>query len=727
MTYAPGVTLDAPQPWTPPAGPRRSLAEALRAGGLLRASLVGTWLGPYAIEGELGRGGMGAVLRARHGETGAVVALKVMLAGAQASDAQRRRFLREATLAAGLAHPSIVAVRDAGEADGLLYLALELIEGRTLAEVLDEGLAPRRLAELLLEVADAVGAAHAAGVVHRDLKPANVLVRAADGRALVTDFGLARDTAVASSLTKTGGIVGTPDYMAPEQIHGRPPTPATDVFALGAILYEGLTGQAPFTAPNVALRLGRIAGGDLEPPRALTPEAPRALERLCLRALAAEPAARPQDAAAFAGELRAFLAGGEAGGRPRRLALVAALGVALLASGGALALLWGGSPPDGAPSAASAVGGAPAPPAPAPTPTFADVLAASAPAERLARARALLAREPDHAEAAALAADLAPWVERRPATSPPARDGHHRAMVYAPELGGVLLHGGFTGWGGVRHDDLWVWDGTSWRELAAHGRGPHPVARQAHAASYDRARRRLTVFGGNAGRDQLTALMDTWEWDGERWHERTPWGDNPAHRLWAGFAYDADRRVGVLFGGHLRSRRPTGDLWEWDGETWRRADGGSRGPSPRWDHVWVYDEVRREVVLYGGFDGERQVGDMWTWDGSSWHEIPGPHGPGARAAAAAVSAGGRLLLHGGTRAGGFLGDTWLWDGERWTERHPVAAPGPRAYHAMAYDAARGVAVLFGGGGKRRAKKLGDTWELRLEPEADPAAASEEPR
>ncbi|MCO5170692.1 MAG: serine/threonine protein kinase [Planctomycetes bacterium] len=302
-----------------------SLAEAMRAGPLGLRRIPGATLGPYEVVSELGRGGFGAVFRARRRDAPGApeVALKVLLDAGGATRA--RRFEREAALARELRHPGIVPVLDAGERDGLLFIVFELVEGTTLDRAA-EGAPVDRVLALVLEVAHAVAHAHARGVVHRDLKPANVLVRARDGRALVTDFGLARDLALDSSLTNTGALLGTPAYMAPEQLTGGPPAPTMDVFALGALLHEALTGETPFLRENLALRFGAIAAGDLAPPSAARAGVSTAVDAVVRRALALQPAERFPDAGAFAAALEAAGEGrAPEPARRRRPALVGAL------------------------------------------------------------------------------------------------------------------------------------------------------------------------------------------------------------------------------------------------------------------------------------------------------------------------------------------------------------------------------------------------------------------
>src|SRR4051794_18199295 len=214
----------------------------------------------YEVEGVLGRGGMGVVFRARHLRLNRPVALKMLLAGPYAGPHERERFRREAQAVAALRHPNVVQVYDVGEADGRPYFTMELMEGDSLAQRLAGTPQPaRQAAALVATLAEAVQAAHQGGVGHRDLKPANILFTA-DGTPKVTDFGLARRLEGGRGLTLTGVAVGTPSYMAPEQAQGKPGEvgAAADVYALGAILYELLTGRPPFRAETAAETLRQV-------------------------------------------------------------------------------------------------------------------------------------------------------------------------------------------------------------------------------------------------------------------------------------------------------------------------------------------------------------------------------------------------------------------------------------------------------------------------------------
>ena len=248
----------------------------------------------YEVEALLGHGGMGVVYRARQLGLNRPVALKMILAGAYATRTERRRFAREAEMVAGLRHPNIVQVHEVAELDGLPYFTMEYIEGGSLSQKLaGTPLPPREAAALSATLAWAVEAAHRSGIVHRDLKPANVLL-AADGTPKVTDFGLARRLEAGAGLSQTGFPVGTPSYMAPEQARGetRAIGPAVDVYALGAILYELLTGRPPFRAETPSETVHQVIYEDPAPPSRLNAKVPRDLETICRKCLEKDPRRR---------------------------------------------------------------------------------------------------------------------------------------------------------------------------------------------------------------------------------------------------------------------------------------------------------------------------------------------------------------------------------------------------------------------------------------------------
>jgi serine/threonine-protein kinase len=288
----------------------------------------------YEVLEVLGHGGMGVVYRARQVGLDRVVALKMIRTDLLLDEGARARFRAEARAVAKLEHPHIVRVHDSGEHAGRPYFALELMSGGSLAEKLkEEGPWPARAAaELVVRLAGAVEHAHRQGIVHRDLKPANVLL-AADGTPKITDFGLCH-WREGEGLTRAGDRVGTPAFMAPEQAEGRSASvgPASDVFGLGAILYMLLTGRPPFPAETMAETLTLAPRAEVRPARQLNARVPRALERICCKALALEPGRRYPSAAALQADLRRYLH------RSRRL-LLAGLLAGLVLAGVGLGLL----------------------------------------------------------------------------------------------------------------------------------------------------------------------------------------------------------------------------------------------------------------------------------------------------------------------------------------------------------------------------------------------------
>jgi WD40 repeat protein/tetratricopeptide (TPR) repeat protein len=272
----------------------------------------------YEILAELGRGGMGVVYRARHLKLNRVVALKMVLAGGHAGPDDLARFLAEAEAVAALQHPHIVQLYDFGQHDGLPFFTLEFVPGGSLADKLNGApLPPKEAARLVEQLAHGVHYAHGKGIVHRDLKPANVLL-AEDGTPKVTDFGLAKRVEVGSGLTATGAILGTPSYMTPEQAggQGKRVGPAADVYALGAVLYECLTGRPPFRAATTLDTILQVVGAEPVSVRQLQPGVPADLETVCHRCLQKEPAKRYASALELAEDLRRFRADQPVRARP---------------------------------------------------------------------------------------------------------------------------------------------------------------------------------------------------------------------------------------------------------------------------------------------------------------------------------------------------------------------------------------------------------------------------
>ena len=272
--------------------------------------------GRYELLEEIGRGGMGVVYKARQLALDRTVALKMILAGEYADPAERRRFVREAQLAARLAHPQIVQVYDVGELEGRPYLAMEYVPGKSLAERLADGpLASSAAARLVSVLARSIDHAHQHGVIHRDLKPANILLLRSDEDVCdckVADFGLAKASSPdGATQPPTAAVLGTPSYMAPEQAGSRWQAIGvrTDVYALGAILYESLTGRPPLQGDSPLETLEQVLTLDPVPPSRLQPKTPRDLETICLKCLAKEPQRRYATARELADDLDRHLAG----------------------------------------------------------------------------------------------------------------------------------------------------------------------------------------------------------------------------------------------------------------------------------------------------------------------------------------------------------------------------------------------------------------------------------
>jgi len=268
-------------------------------------TLTGKRLGKYQIESLIGRGGMAAVYRAHDTALNRSVAIKVLDPALAVDPKAVERFRREAVTSANLEHPSIVRVYDVEQSGDLHYMAMRFVQGTTLREILrDNGALPVDvIVNIVKPIAAAIHYAHLHGVIHRDVKPGNILVEP-DGTVLLTDFGIARAADnTQSSLTAHGHVMGTADYLAPEQISGRPATASSDVYSLGVVLYEMLTGVTPFAGENTASVLYRQVHDKPSPLRSINPRLPSELQPIMDRALAKNPALRYSDPLDLAREL----------------------------------------------------------------------------------------------------------------------------------------------------------------------------------------------------------------------------------------------------------------------------------------------------------------------------------------------------------------------------------------------------------------------------------------
>ena len=274
------------------------------------ASLVGSEIGSYLIESEIARGGMGVVYRAHQKGLDRPVAIKLISSGVLASEEERKRFRIEAESAAQLDHPGIISIHEIGSWNGHEYFSMTLVDGPTLQEHVDEqSLDDAEAAEMVRDIARAVAYAHKAGIVHRDLKPDNILINR-NGRPLVTDFGLAKWHREGTMLTRTGQVLGTPNYMSPEQAAGRRDAGVVaDVYSLGAILYALLTGVPPHEGDNPAEVLRGVLQDEPCLPRSYRHDISRELENICLKAMRYQTEARYQTADALAEDLERYLAG----------------------------------------------------------------------------------------------------------------------------------------------------------------------------------------------------------------------------------------------------------------------------------------------------------------------------------------------------------------------------------------------------------------------------------
>ncbi len=331
----------------------------------------------HRIEGVAGAGGMGVVYKATHLALDITVALKLIKPELARDEDFRKRFQNESRLAASIEHPNVLPVRHAGEEDGTLYITMRYVDGTDLRSLIDSTgrIDAARMATIMSEVGAALDAAHARGLVHRDVKPANVLLEGADGsgHAYLTDFGLTRHTGSGAGLTKTGQWVGTLDYVAPEQIEGRPTDARSDVYALGCVFYESLTGEVPFLKDSEVATMYAHLNEPATPPREKVPGLPPAVDEVISRALAKDPADRFPSAGDLAKAAAAATKGEEVAQPERSVAAGKAAPGGAAAAGAAAGATAAGAgetavshPTPAAPTSAGADSPPPPPPPTAP-------------------------------------------------------------------------------------------------------------------------------------------------------------------------------------------------------------------------------------------------------------------------------------------------------------------------------------------------------------------------
>ncbi|HTU44418.1 MAG TPA: protein kinase [Bryobacteraceae bacterium] len=280
--------------------------------------MIGTRIAHYTVTGALGKGGMGVVYEAKDHHLDRLVALKLLLPESTVDPSRRQRFIQEAKSASALNHPGIVTVYEIGVADGFEYIAMELVRGRTLEQVLLQGpMAFNAAMKVANQIADAMGAAHTAGIVHRDLKPGNIMINER-GDVKVLDFGLAKLTEhervspeqstllMAHAATKQGVLLGTGPYMSPEQVEGRKVDGRSDIFSFGAVLYEITTGKCVFARPSLVATLAAVLKDDPPPPSVVAPALPKDFDRLISKCLHKDPLHRTQTMAQIQEDIRAF-------------------------------------------------------------------------------------------------------------------------------------------------------------------------------------------------------------------------------------------------------------------------------------------------------------------------------------------------------------------------------------------------------------------------------------
>ncbi|MFG0320573.1 MAG: protein kinase [Planctomycetota bacterium JB042] len=706
-------------------------------------------IGPYPVAERIGRGGIANVYRVVDPELGRDLAIKVLRTAHLENEDLVRRFLEEARICSRLQHPGVVPVHEMGRLDdGRPYFTMKIVDGHTLARLLRDRGDPRRELRRFLDIFERVCAtlsfAHSHGTTHGDLTPRNVMV-GAFGEVQVMDWGFARTAETRARRAAEGAdapaprILGTPAYLAPEQARGERDEvgPPTDVFGLGAILCEILTGAPPYLGDTKADLLLRASKGWLDDAHArLEACAPDAeLVDLCRRCLAPAIADRPADAGVVAREIREHLSSLEERLRVverERIEAVAAarqerrvrrLSIAL----GAVALL------------AVLVPGAI---------HLKNVQERSARraetegaiARSMERARVLLAddrlertTDPTAFSEPLKAAREAELLARLPTAAPGSLPAA-RALVEeilgrraraaddvrtADRLRNLRMH-----FSDARTE---LAEGRTWR-LGADGGGtwveatppdaPSPRLDHAMTALGDGS---ILLFGGAPTRDG-PLLNDTWVWDGAAWTRREP-RHAPPVRTGHALTFDPVRGRAVLFGGNASPHGTIAyhsDTWEWDGEDWLEIETGTSPPRRDWAG-FAFDPRREVALLFGGRDSDHRAGDRyepygdtWAWDGAEWTRRTPTTSPPKRHGHRLVHDRNldALVLVGGQYPGApGYDDTWIWDGEDWRELSPAAKYPGRAFFGMAFDRGRGRLVLHGGRRVPEAVLLEDTWEF----------------
>ncbi len=645
--------------------------RALERWGRLRLDLLADAAGPapaprarigrYAILSEIGRTSSSIVYLAEDPELCRRVALKVLRPDAILPD-YIRRFQREGKIAASLRHPNIIPIHEVGLAPDetgrpVHYIVMDHVEGGTLS---GKRVGPREAAALMAAVAEAVDHAHRGGVVHRDLKPGNILMDAA-GRPLVSDFGLARMVDARSALTESGAVLGTPQYMAPEQVEGRTADARTDIYALGAVLYELLAGFPPHVEENPAALLRAILHDEPRPPSALAPGTPRELEAVSLRALEKDPRRRYAAAGDLAADLRRYLDGEPVEARPvtaagrlwrRRRVQILALAVAAVA-----AVAWGAVRVAKATAARHAIAGA------ARAEEADDLWSAREQYGRAldldpgrAEARAGFERSDGiirRAEAAPVEAepppawsDLAGSAEGGGVSRDPGKSFQCRLAVDPAGLPVVSWRNQFLG-----QDEVYLrrWTGTEWADLGESATGGG-VSR---APGWSRFPAVAVDRSGNPGvawDDATSGSLQVYvkRWDGTAWMEFAGSASGVGVSAsadsaeWPSLALDADGNPVVAWTDY-RSEEYRVRVTRWTGSRWEEfpriliAGGGQHPTGPTDRTPLALDPAGHPVVAWRDRSNGNWEIHLRRWNGLEWEELAGSATGGGVSATAGIS------------------------------------------------------------------------------------------